>query len=59
MTADAGTSPIEYECSVPIVFTTLDKSGTGMVDYVSNIFHFFGYFLLDTFFASDQEMLEN
>ena len=40
------------------LFATLGGDGTGMVGSVSNIFHFFGDFLLDIFLASDQEMLE-
>ena len=52
---DVDASPVEYQCSVPIVFATLDVDGTGMVGSVSYIFHFFGDFHIDTFFASDQK----
>ena len=33
--SDVDASLVEYECFVPIVFATLDDSGTGMIGSVS------------------------
>ena len=49
--SDVDDSHFEYECSVPIVFATVDGYGTGMVGSAANIFCFLGDFLFDTFFG--------